>query len=161
MWDLFEQPWTLVGVAALGFGLDYAVTTDLEKIYGIIKTSMAAAEQEDCAALARLLAADYEDSYHKNKQALVDHCLERLVPPAVEQIRKVAAAVTLTPPQAVVTLTMSVKFEPDSHWARSAGKTGVLVKAQFWLRKQADGRWLVTRIEVLEVDMMAVNWGMA
>ncbi|OHB66191.1 MAG: hypothetical protein A2Y76_07185 [Planctomycetes bacterium RBG_13_60_9] len=191
MWNFFEQPWTLagmsvlvllgvltyrsvwderrrwwqwllpVGVAALGFGLDYAVATDLEKINGTIRTSMAAAEQEDCVALARLLAADYEDSYHTSKQALIDHCRQRLVPPAVEQIRKVAAAVTVTPPQAVATLTMRVKFEPDSHWARTAGKTGVLVKAQFRLRKQSGGHWLVTRIEVLEVDMMPVNWGMA
>jgi hypothetical protein len=191
MWNIFEQPWTLVGmailvllgvltfrsvwddkrkwwqwllplgVAALGFGLDAAVTTDREKINQIIQTSMTAAEQEDCAALARLVAADYEDSHHKSKLALIDHCRERLVPPAVEKVGKVGMALEITPPTAVVTLTVKVTFEQESYWVRNYGKSAALVKARFWLRKQADANWLVTRIELLEVDTVPVNWDMA
>ena len=86
MWNFFEQPWTLlgaavivllgvltfrivwpekrawwqwllpVGIAVLAVGLDWAVATDYEKIDRIGKIAMRAAEQEDCAALGRLLA---------------------------------------------------------------------------------------------------------
>jgi len=189
MWDFFEQPWTLLGaavivllgvltyrsvwfekrarwqwllpagVAVLAVGLDLAVATDREKINGILKAGIAAAEHEDCPAIARLIAADYEDSYHKDKQALVEHCRARLVPPAVERVTKIARALEITPPTAVATLTLGVRFEKESYWARSYGKGGAIVKARFWLRKQPDESWLLTRIEVLEVDGMTVGWG--
>jgi hypothetical protein len=191
MWDFFEQPWTLlgaavivlfvvltfrsvcperrrwwqwllpVGVAALGLGLDLGVATDLEKIIHVMKTGTKATEQEDCAAIARLIAADYQDSFHKDRQSLLNRCRARLVTPAIERVRKVGVAVDIRAPEATVIFTMSVRFEPGSYWVRSYGKRAALVKAKAWLRKQPDRNWLVTRLEVLEVDTMPVNWGMA
>ncbi len=188
MWNVFEQPWTLLGaavivllgvltyrsvwfekrawwqwllpagVALLAVGLDAAVATDLEKINGILKAGIAAAEHEDVPAIARLIAPDYEDSYHKDKQALIEHCRARLVPPAVQRIRKIARALAITPPTATATLTLGVRFEEGSYWARASGQGGVIVKARFWLRKQPDKSWLVTRIEVLEVDGASMGW---
>jgi len=189
MWNVFEQPWTLLGaavlvllgvltfrsvwfekrrwwqwllpagVAVLAVGLDRFVVTDLEKINRIGKTAMRAAEQEDCVTLGRLIANDYEDSFHKDKEALLSQCRARLVPPAVERIRKIGMAVDIKAPTATVTLTASVKLEPESFWVRSYGKSAALVKAQFWLRKQPDGSWLITRIEILEVDKIPTGWG--
>ena len=191
MWNLFEQPWTLVGaaifvllgvltfrgvweekrrwwqwllpigLAAIGFGLDFAVATNRERINHTIRGSMKAAEQEDCVSLGPLIAADYKDSFHKDKQALLDHCRTRLVSPAIQQIKTVGKAIEISPPQGTVTLTVKVRFEQESYWVRSYGKTAALVKARFQLRKQPDGNWLVTRIEVLDVDMIPVNWGLA
>lgn len=191
MWDFCEQPWTLLGaavivllgvltfrsvwyekrawwqwllpagVAVLGLALDFGGTTDLEKINRIGEIAMRAAEEEDCITLGRLLADDYQDSFHKDKQAILSRCRARLVPPAVERVRKIGMAVEIKTPEATVTLTMSVKLEPESFWARSYGKSAALVKAQFWLRKQPDGNWLVTRIEVLEVDTMPARWDVA
>jgi hypothetical protein len=184
MWNFFEQPWTLVGfavivllgvgtyraawpegrrswqwllpigVAALGFGLDFAVTTDLEKINHALATSIKAAENEDCLALGRLIAPDYQDSVHKTKEALLEQCRARLVAPAVERIKVIGKAIKITPPLTTVTLTVQVRLEPQSYWVRTYQQGTALVK-------QADGNWLVTRIEVLEVDTMPVNWGMA
>lgn len=188
MWNVFEQPWTLLGaavivllgvltyrsvwfekrkwwqwllpagVAVLAVGLDLAVATDLEKINGILKTGIAAAEHEDCRAIARLIAPDYEDSFHKDKTALVEHCRVRLEPPAVERVRKIGRVLEIKPPTATATLTLGVRFEEGSYWARASGQGGAIVKARFWLRKQPDKSWLVTRIEVLEVDGMTVSW---
>jgi hypothetical protein len=191
MWDIFDQPWTLLGAAAivlmivstfrsvwpekcarwqwllpagvaiLGLGLDLGVATDLEKVSRIVKTAMKAAEREDCVAIARLIAPSYEDSYHKDKQAFVSHCRARLVPPAVDHVRKIAVATEIKPPQATVTLTFKVKFEKESYWVRSYGKLAALVKVQMRLAKQSNRSWLVTRIEVLEVDTMPARWDMA
>jgi len=188
MWNVFEQPWTLlgaavivllgvltyrsvwfekrawwqwllpVGVAVLAVGLDFAVATDLEKINGILKAGIAAAEHEDCPAIARLIAPDYGDSYHKDKQALMEHCRARLVPPAVERVRKIARVLEIKAPTATATLTLGVRFEEGSYWARASGQGGAIVKARFWLRKQPDKSWLVTRIEVLEVDGATIGW---
>jgi len=191
MWNIFEQPWTLlgaavlvllgvltfrsvwdekrawwqwllpVGVALLGFGLDLAVTTDAEKIDGMIQTAMRAAEQEDIPTISWLIADDYSDSFHKNKQALMDQCRERLVPPAVERVKKIGTALQIAPPRATVTLTVSVRLEQGSYWVRTYGLSAALVKAQFWLAKQRDGKWLVTRIEIEEVNKVPASWGMA
>ncbi|MGE5293423.1 MAG: hypothetical protein ACM3VT_01210 [Solirubrobacterales bacterium] len=188
MWDVFEQPWTLlgaavivflvvqtirsvwpeknrwwqlllpVGVAALAIGLDLAVTTDLEKVNAIVKAGIQAAETEDCTALARLIASDYQDSYHKNKEALIEHCRSRLTSPCIEKIRKIASEVKITPPQAVATFSIILQFHKDSYWAK-AYKPSALVVMQFQLHKQPDGSWLVRRAEVQEVDKMPVNWG--
>lgn len=190
MWNFFEQPWTLlgaavivllavltfrsvwyekrrwwqwllpVGVAALALGLDFAVATDLEKVNGVIRAGIEAGENEDCAAIARLIADDYEDSFHKSRQALLARCRTRLVPPAIQKIRKIDTLVDLTPPRAVATFTMWVRFDPNSFWARSY-KPNALVKVQVHLRKRPDKTWLVQRIEVLEVDKIAVGWGVA
>lgn len=190
MWDFFEQPWTLLGAAvlvllgvltfrsvwserskwwqwllplgtaALALGLDFGVATDLEKINGIIRTGIRAAEQEDCVTIARLIAPDYADSFHKSKQALMARCRERLVPPAVEQIRKLDVIVEISPPRATATFTMLMKFDKDSYWA-STYKQYALVKMQFHLRKQPDKSWLIQQAEVLEVDKTAVNWRVA
>jgi len=190
MWDFFEQPWTLLaaavlvlfgvltfrsiwsekrrwwqwllplGVAALALALDLGVATDLEKINGIIRTGIQAAEQEDCVTIARLIAPDYADSFHKSKRALMVRCADRLVPPAIEQIRRLDTIVEISPPRATATFTMLVKFDKDSYWA-SVYKLHALVKMQLYLRKQPDKTWLVQRAEVLEVDKISVNWGIA
>ena len=190
MWDVFERPWALLGaavivlfvvwtirsvwpekrrwwqwllplgVAALAFGLDAAVATDLEKINGALKAGIRAAEEEDCTALARLIAGDYEDSYHKSKEALISRCRARMNAPAIEKVRKIASEVKITPPEAVATFTLMMQFEKNSYWAQ-AYKPSALVVLEFYLRKQPDGTWLVRRAEVREVDKMPVNWGVA
>jgi hypothetical protein len=187
MWDVFEQPWTLLGaavivllvvltvrsvlvekrhwwqwllplgVAALAVGLDAAVVTDLEKITGVVKTGIRAAQEEDCTAIARLLTSDYEDSHHKSKEEIVSRCRARLVPPAIEKIRKINSEVKITPPEAVAKFTLLMQFDKNSYWARNY-KANAVVLMQFYLRKQPDGTWLVRRAEVLELDKMPVTW---
>jgi hypothetical protein len=187
MWDVFEQPWTLLGaavivlfvvwtirsvwpekarfwqwllplaVAALAFGLDGLVATDLEKINAVVQAGIQAAEEENLTALGRLIASDYEDSYHKSKEELIAHCRSRMTSPAIEKVRRIASDVKVTPPEAVATFTISLQFDKDSYWAK-AYKASALVVLEFRLRKQPDKSWLVHRAEVQEVDKMPVNW---
>jgi hypothetical protein len=190
MWSFFEQPWTLlggavivllgvltfrsvwfekrkawqwllpIGVAALGLGLDSLVVTDREKIHRVIKTGLKAVENEDCATIATLIAANYQDSYHKSKQRLMSRCRARLTPPAVESIKRLGTEVEISSPQATVTFTMLMRFDQDSYWARSYRQVA-LVRVQLELRKQPDKSWLIDRAEVLEVDKMPVTWRVA
>ena len=190
MWNIFEQPWAMlgaavlvlfgvltfrsiwserrrpgqwllpVGVAVLGVGLDLGVTTDLEKIDHVIKTGLQAVETEDCAAIARLVADDYQDSYHKSKESLMSQCHTRLAPPAVQKVRKIAAQVEVSPPNAKAALTMWFTFDKDSFWAQ-AYKPTALIAVELHFRKQPDRTWLLSRAEVREVDKMPVTWGMA
>jgi hypothetical protein len=190
MWNIFEQPWTLLGaavlvlfgvltfrslwyekrrswqwllpagVAVLGVGLDLGVTTDLEKINQVMKAGLKAVETENCAAIAGLIADDYQDSYHKDKESLLGQCRARLVPPAIQKVRKIGAKVEVSPPNAKATLTMWFTFDKDSFWAQ-AYKPTALVTVQLYFRKQPNKTWLLNRAEVREVDKTPVTWGMA
>lgn len=190
MWNIFEQPWTMlgaavlvlfgvltfrsiwsekrrswqwllpIGVAVLGVGLDLVVTTDLEKINYVIKTGLEAVAAEDNAALARLVANDYQDSYHKDKESLMSQCRARLVPPSVRKVRKISLKVEVAPPTAKAALALWFTFDKDSFWAQ-AYKPTALIAVELHFRKQPDRSWLLSRAEVREVDKMPVTWGVA
>jgi hypothetical protein len=190
MWNFFEQPWTLLaaavlvlfgvltfrsvwsekrkpwqwllpaGVALLGVGLDLAVTTDLEKINQVIRTGIRAVQEENCAGIAPLIAADYQDSYHKSRESLLDHCRVRLVPPAVRRIRRVSTNVEITSPNAKVALSIWMTFDENSIWAQAYKQTA-LIAVDVYFRKQPDKSWRVSRVEVREVDKMPASWGVA
>jgi len=108
MFNFFEQPYTLIGLAVivlfglftfrsvfpekrsrkqwliplcvvvLAFALDFIVKTDREKLNALINKLMAAVEREDPAAIEPLIAADYQDSYHKTKADLMARCRKTL-----------------------------------------------------------------------------------
>ena len=187
MWNFFEQPWTLLGaavlvllgvltfrsvwyekrrswqwllptgVALLGVGLDLGVTTDLEKVNYLLKTGIKAVEAEDCATIGGFIANDYQDSYHKSRESLLDQCRARLKPPAVKKASKVGSEVKVTPPDAKAGITLWLTFDKDSYWAQSY-KPNALVTLDVYFRKQPDRTWLVNRTEVRELDKMPISW---
>jgi hypothetical protein len=117
MWDVFEQPWTLLAaavlvlfgvftfrsvwpekqrawqwllplaVAGLAFGLDALVATDLEKIHGTINAARRAIVAENAVGVAACIAPEYNDGWHKSRADLVKHCREQLVGPTIASIR--------------------------------------------------------------------------
>ena len=109
MWDIFDQPWTLTGLAVLvffgvltyrsifpekksrlqwllpllviaaAFGTDYLVQTDLEKIDDVINTGMKAVTKKDYQAIEALISENYSDSYHNSKESLMADCRRQLL----------------------------------------------------------------------------------
>jgi low affinity Fe/Cu permease len=186
MLDIFEQPWTLVGVsiialfviltirsvwperrhwwqllipvaiAAAGFGLDFLVQTDLEKINALIDTGIKAVEEEDCSAIEAIIAGSYHDSFHNTKNELMSHCRMQLTPGLVTKNKKNACLVESSPPTATATLFALITFEKDSYISRD--KSSILVKVKLYVEKQPDKNWLITRAEVLEIDRLQVDW---
>lgn len=187
MFDLFEQPWTLVGVAVLvlfgmltfrsvlpekrrwwqlavpafivaaAFATDLLVQTDREKIYALLKKGMKAIEQEDPNALAAIISADYYDSYHNSKQELMAHTWRQMERSGVQKIKKNSALIRVSPPDASATIIVLVRFEQDSYIAQNY-KPWLLIKIRINLQKQPDKSWLINRAEVLEVDKQPVQW---
>jgi len=187
MFDIFEQPWTLIAAAVLvlfgiltfrsifpekrrwwqlpipllvaiaGIGMDFLVRTDLEKINAIIDTGIKAVEEENCDALAAIIADNYQDSHHKTKNDLMAHCRMELSASAVEKTKNRGCLVELSPPEAKATLFVLITFDRNSRIAQEY-KSFILVKARLYLQKQPDKNWLISRIEVLEIDKQQVNW---
>jgi hypothetical protein len=184
--DIFDKPWTLLGAAVLvlfgmltfrsmfpekrrwwqllvpallaagAFGLDLLVQTDLEKIKTVIKTGMRAVEEEDYNSIGRIISDNYSDSHHSTKQHLLAHCRTELSRSLVEKNKKRGLLIELSEPNATAILFALTTFDENSFIAEY--KSFLLIKAKLYLQKQPDKRWLISRVELLEIDRHPVNW---
>ena len=187
MWEIFNQPWTLLvtaaialfvvvqvrsvlpekkrwwqwliplGIAVAGIACDYFVKTDLEQIKAVFKTGMAAAAEEDCDAIAQIISPTYNDSYHLSKEMLMTHCHRVFVPPLISKISKRNLLIEISDRQAAAVLSTLVWFDEQSHVARRY-KSFLLIQMRFDLEKPTDKGWLISRAEILEIDRQQVNW---
>jgi uncharacterized membrane protein len=188
MLDVCEQPWGLVTVAiiallvllmvrrifpeqrhwwqlalpaflaAAAFGLDRLVQTDLEKINAVINTGVKAVEEENPDAIEVIISESYSDSYHETKKALMLHCRRRLSEPLVEKNIKRILEIVLSPSKttAETTFTVRIVFDKRSYIYQSY-KRIILAKLKVNLQKEQD-KWLINRVELLELDMQPVDW---
>ena len=187
MFDIFEQPWTLTGAAVLvlfgiltfrsfcpekrrwwqlfvplflavaAFGVDMLVQTDNEKINSAIKAAIKALQQEDCEAIGATIADNYSDSYHSTKKQLLDHCRRELSQSLVEKGKKTGLLIEISDSKATAILFATIFFDKNSYISQNY-KSFLWVKARLSLRKQPDKSWLISRIEILELDRQPTNW---
>jgi hypothetical protein len=188
MFDFFEQPYTLIGAAvlvlfgmftfrsvfpemrrwwqllvpalivAVAFGLDGIVKTDLEKINAVIDTGIKAVKEENVRAVESILSNNYSDSYHRSKQHLLDHFKQVLSEPLIANHKQTGRLVDIKGSQATAILFTTVTFEKNSRIAQNY-TSFLMTKTKLTLQKQPDGKWLLTRIEVLELNRQPANWG--
>ena len=188
MFDFFEQPYTLIGAAvlvlfgmftfrsvfpemrrwwqllipaflvAVAFGLDGIVKTDLEKINAVIDTGIQAVKEEDVRAVETILSNNYGDSYHRSKQHLLDHFKQVLSEPLIANHKQTGRLVEIKGSQATVILFTTVTFEKNSRIAQNY-TSFLMTKTKLAFQKQPDEKWLMTRIEVLELNRQPANWG--
>ena len=187
MFDIFEQPWTLTGAAVLAlfgiftfrsfcpekrrwwqlfvplflaitaFCVDMLVQTDREKINSVINTAIKAVQQEDCSAIGATIDNNYSDSYHSTKRQLMDHCNRELSQSLVEKGKKTGLLIEISDSNATVILFATIHFDKNSYISQNY-KSFLLVKAKLSLRKQPDKRWLISRVEILELDRQPTSW---
>jgi hypothetical protein len=152
-------------LAAAAFGLDFLVETDLEKIKAVIDTGVKAVEQENPDAIEAIIADNYRDSFHRDKNELMQHCRVRLSEPLIEKNIKRIQSVELSPQNATAVFTVRMLFDKRGYVYQSF-KQQLHVKAEVNLQKQTDttavrpgqAHWLITRAEILELDLRPVNW---
>ena len=187
MFNIFEHPWGLITIAIISlpvllmvrrilpekrhwwqlalpallavaaFGFDFLVETDLEKIKAVISTGVKAVEEENPDAIEAIISDSYHDSYHETKARLMFSCRSRLLGPLVEKNIARIVAIDISPPTATATSTMRIVFDKRSLVYQNF-KSQVLIKLKLDLQKQLDNRWLINRIEILEMDRQPVNW---
>jgi hypothetical protein len=188
MWNFFEQPWTLLAaaiivllillllrglfsrksfwllllvpllIAFIGFGLDHIVKTDNEKIRAVLKTVIQAAEEENPDGIEPFISDNYKDSLYNTKQRFMHFCRARLAEPTLEQAITTIINSEITSPTANFVFAVRAVFDNQSYVAQTMGKKIVMAKLQMTLSKQGDKNWLISRIELLEVDLQPVNW---
>ena len=186
MFNVLEQPWTLLGVAllallviwairvvapnkrrwwhfvipifiaAVAMGLYLFVPTDTKKIKSTIKTGVKAVEQENAQVLGLIIADNYRDSAHPSKESMMNHCEMILSEPLVTDIVSRIVSLEITSPRAEAVFTMRLVFDERSFVAQSFKKL-MLLKIRIELQKQ-NKDWLINRVELVEIDMMPAKW---
>jgi len=145
---------TLIAISA--FGLDFFIRTDLEKINMVISTAVRAVEQEDCNTIKELISENYSDSYHPTKNTLLRHCTAVLSKSLIKKNIKRVLAVEISGPKAIVTLTVRIIFDKRGY-AYQSYQSEMLTKSKLELQQQ-DDRWLINRVEVLEINRQPIGW---
>ncbi len=188
MLDVFERPWLILAlslvlfmimgtlrcifpekrhwvqmalpllVAAGAIIVDVAVETDREQILHISKALHAAAETGELNAVAELIAPNYQDALHRNRQRLLDSVGGWLSRSQVEKARKIGMAWdALESSTAVVSIRSGIVFAKDSVVAQTY-KPQFLLRVRLHLKEQPNGRWLIQEIELTQVDGQSFNW---
>lgn len=186
MWNVYEQPWTLLVTAAvllllvvcirpfvgekhksqlwlipilvaiMGPALDFAVRTDREKIEDVLDAGVTALENEDCGAISSIIAQDYRDSIHSDKADLIRSCRNILVPPMIGKIYASILDMNISGRNASVTMLNRIFFDENSDYIEFARL--ILINVQIELEKGSDGNWLVSQTEILAVNNQPSQW---
>lgn len=148
-----------VFVAVGSLGLDLLVQTDLEKIEALVKTGARAVEEENCDAIAQIISDDYRDSYHNTKIELMSHCMLKLSQPLIEKNKNTGLYIEeISPPNAKLILTITTHFDKQSEIYKEFLKPSISTKTRLYLQKQHDKRWLINRVELVELDKRPAKW---
>ena len=188
MWNVFEQPWTLLAAAGIAFlvvmtlravfpdrqrpwqlaipaflaiaalALDLAVATDREKVERLVRETLKAGQNEDLRALGSVLAEDYRDSYHRDRQHLIERARTGLTQSPIASVKVISRDIErLDPPNASVALFVMTVFEPNSLVAQTY-KPALFAGLRFSLVKPSNGRGLIKSIELVEIDKQPTSW---
>ena len=188
MFNFFEHPWTLIGLAVLvlfgvftyrsvwpekrapwqwflplvfatvGPGLDALVKTDLEKITALLKTSIQAVQQEDINTISSILAEDYQDSQHNTKADLMRTCSSKFAQSLVEKCKKTNSRIEPISGPTALATVFATIHFDKNSYVAQNYKAWMMVKVQLHFKKQPDKSWLINRAEILEIDRQPVKW---
>ena len=187
MFNIFEQPWTLLSAAVVtllvilmvrrilpdkqhwwqlvlpiflagaAFGFHYLVQTDTEKIEKLIKTVTKAVAQENADVVETFISSDYHDSYHRTKDHLMRRCRAVLSSPVIEKNITRIVSIDVQDAKAIALFTVRILFDKQSY-IYEGFKSQMLTKVEINLQKRSDGTWLISRSEILTIDMRSANW---
>ena len=185
MFQIFDHPWGIVTIACIiflvtvlipalrsrwwlwvtgpvlisaAFGLDHFVVTEREEIADFLETASKAVEAADCDSLGRLIADDYTDSYHLNKNIVMRFCKGALSRSLVNRaISSIVSAEIGGEGSAKVLFTSRIVFDPRSMFAQQY-KSVALFEFEANLRKTPADDWLFERVELLRMDTRPVSW---
>lgn len=148
-----------LAVAACAILLDVLFRTDREQVLHITKALHVVTQEEDLEAFAELIAPNYRDALHRDRQHLLDNIRGWLSRSQVVKARKSGMTwESLEASRARVTTLSGVVFAEDSLVAQTY-KARFLIRVRLHLSKQAGGRWLIHKIELAEVDGQTFSWG--
>ena len=187
MWNIFEHPWSLIAAAIVvllvvvivrsfapqkhrwwffalpvliiiaAFVLDFLFHTNNELIKTAINSVIAAVEEEDCNAIEAVIAENYRDSKHRSKRSLMANCASRLSSPIIDKVIKRIVSIEIESPNATAVFTARIMFDKESEIYQGFRRE-MFTRVELDFQKQSDEKWLISRAEILEIDLQPAGW---
>ncbi len=144
-------------IAVLGFGLDLLVASNTERIDSLIETMINSIQEEKPRQFERIVSDDYADSVHSSKDSFMQYVNARLSKPVVENAYEAILTRELSARRAEIVMTIRFVFDKEGEVYQSFTRL-ILAKINLDLVKEKDGRWLIERIEILELNKQPTRW---
>ncbi len=187
MFNIFEQPWTLliaaaaafliifiiralipekrrwwqlcipVVIALFAFVIDIIVETDREQINNIIISCVQASKKQNSKAIETFISSDYEDSMHQSKEEIMIYCRAILSEPAIKRFVTLEQIMDISRTNAKVLLKGVIFFDEKSRFYKEL-KPAMILKFELGLKKYPNKKWQINRVEVLEIDNQPIKW---
>ena len=154
-----QRWWQLLlplSVAVIAFGLDHFVKTDYEKIKQVIKCARDAVVAEDADRLGTTVSADYSDMRHNSRDDLVRFMRSFFTTTKIDKAPQRTGQIVIDARTATAENKYRVHVEPNSAYTQAASL--YFVKVRIRLRKNADAKWLITNLELLELNSLPFHW---
>ncbi len=188
MWNVCEQPWTLlvlsvalylslqglftvwerpwrrwytgicVFLALTAVSLDFFIATDREKIRSTIKTAIRAVQEEDIPSLQAVIDGQYQDSYHQTYEQVIRHVQKGLGHSPVERNKIVNLFIDNVTSDRAAALLILLMHFQENSLVTQSYKPLIMVHSRFTLHKQPNRQWAIQRLELVEVDKQPVTW---
>jgi hypothetical protein len=141
-----------------GFGIDWLVKTDMEKIKLTINTARRAVEQQDLKLFSSVISDKYKDSFHPDKQALLGHFGSYFAQPLCDSVKWPSKKIDIKQDTATVDAVFFLTFNQNSFVVREYIYTTASVALKIFLNKEADRRWKIADVEITEVNNQPFVW---
>jgi hypothetical protein len=186
MYNVFQQPWLLLGVSflllvvvyvmrtsfpekqkwwhllvpvfviALAIGLDYFVMTDKEKVKSVIENAIDATVDKDAAALAPLIAEDYRDRQHISKKAIMTTFQYHVKSYSIKSITMTSHEIDVDGETAEAEILVRVRMNPSNTSMPAPNMAYAKIKLIF--KKKPDQTWVIKSTQLIEVNKTPANW---
>lgn len=180
MFNIFQQPWTLLAIAAiaflvvmifrpkremliplaialLAFGLDYLVKTDYEKIKAAIIDGTEAVKAKQIEPIDQIVDDDYYDELNGDKRAILAYCEAIFQVAPIERVIRRELEITIEDKKAEVLWRGWIFFGTDGDLQDIAEQT-LQVKMRLHFRKDSDKQWRMYTSEMLEINNNPTSW---
>ena len=184
MWNIFENSWLLLTLAAiswviasvvrqekpewgyipllvplllaaLGLGVDYVFTTDYEAVSAIVPACKRAAIEANPDRLMEFISPHYTDRNHRDRAAFERRVRNTITGSSINKIRTQSHIISIEGTEAESELGIAVHLNNDSQYA--AYGTFFLVEMKFDYEKIA-GKWYIRRMDLASVNKQPMNW---
>lgn len=188
MLNIFEQPWTMIGVAflslivifvyravypqkqrswqllipvliaLLGLSLDYFVKTDYEKIDSLLNTAISSVADQTTDVYQQIISDNYTDSSRRTKTELLAYRQALLSQNVITSCKK--TGVLINPPSNnLATAMINATITLNRSLSPELdGLNVLLVEAKAYLQKEPDKIWRIQKTEILELNNQPVSW---
>jgi len=186
MYNIFQQPWLLLALSfvllvivyiirtsfpekqkswhlilpvliiVLALGLDYLVKTDHEKVQTTLEDIVTATLNRDVNTIDKLIAEDYSDRHHPNKQSIMELCKIVVKIHNIKSMTITSQDITVEGKKANAEMLVRLRMH-DSNSAIPAPEWNY-AKVKLFLNKQPDKSWQIKSTELVEVNKQPVSW---